>query len=76
MVFEKSVLKTLFGEKREEAVGYWIKLHKEELILCSSRQILLIKYQAGEKLRNEVGDNLSVSPRYYNIQTIKSRRMK
>jgi hypothetical protein len=30
-VFEKSVLRTMFGPKRDEVTGGWRKLHNEEL---------------------------------------------
>jgi hypothetical protein len=30
-VFEKTVLKRIFGPKRDEVTGEWRKLHKEEL---------------------------------------------
>jgi hypothetical protein len=30
-VFENSVLRIIFGPKRDEVTGEWIKLHKEEL---------------------------------------------
>jgi hypothetical protein len=31
IVFEKNIVRILHEEKREEIVGYWIKLHNEEL---------------------------------------------
>ena len=31
MVFEKSVLRRIFGPKRDEVIGEWRKLHTEEL---------------------------------------------
>jgi len=30
-VFENRVLRKIFGSKRDEVVGKWIKLHNEEL---------------------------------------------
>jgi hypothetical protein len=44
-VFENRVLRRIFGPKRDEVAGEWIKLHKEQLrdlysspcIYCSSR---------------------------------------
>jgi hypothetical protein len=30
-VFENSVLRRIFGQKRDEVTGEWIKLHNEEL---------------------------------------------
>jgi hypothetical protein len=30
-VFEKGLLKKIFGPKREEVIGIWIKIHNEEL---------------------------------------------
>jgi hypothetical protein len=31
MVFENSVLRRIFGSKRDEVIGGWRKLHNEEL---------------------------------------------
>jgi hypothetical protein len=43
MVFENRVLRIIFGLKRDEVTGRWIKLHNEELNdLHSSRSILRI----------------------------------
>jgi hypothetical protein len=40
-VFENSVLRIIFGPKRDEVTGEWRKLHNEELhILYSSQNIL------------------------------------
>jgi hypothetical protein len=40
-VFEKRVLRRIFGPKRDEVMGYWRKLHNEELHnLCSSPNII------------------------------------
>jgi hypothetical protein len=39
-VFENSVLRIIFGPKREEVIGEWKKLHNEELNLCTPHQIL------------------------------------
>jgi hypothetical protein len=30
-VFEKTVLRRIFGPKRDEIIGFWRKLHNEEL---------------------------------------------
>jgi hypothetical protein len=30
-VFEKRVLRRIFGPKRDEVMGYWRRLHNEEL---------------------------------------------
>jgi hypothetical protein len=30
-LFEKTLLKTIYGPKRDEAAGYWRRLHNEEL---------------------------------------------
>jgi hypothetical protein len=39
-VFEKKVLKRIFGTKRDEVAGEWRRLHKEELVFCTAHQIL------------------------------------
>jgi hypothetical protein len=40
-VFEKRVLRRIFGPKRDEVTGEWRKLHNEELhILYSSQNII------------------------------------
>jgi hypothetical protein len=42
-VFENRVLRRIFGVKREEVAGEWIKLHKEEFRdLYSSPSIIRI----------------------------------
>jgi hypothetical protein len=42
-VFEKRVLRRIFGPKRDEVTGEWIKLHNEELRnLYSSPSIIRI----------------------------------
>jgi hypothetical protein len=42
-VFEKRVLRRIFGSKRDEVTGEWRKLHKEELHdLYSSPSIIRI----------------------------------
>jgi hypothetical protein len=41
-VFEKKVLRRIFGPKREEVTGGWIKLHNEELHgLYSSPNVIM-----------------------------------
>jgi hypothetical protein len=43
MVFENRVLRRIFGPKRDEVIGKWIKLHNEELRdLYSSPSIMRI----------------------------------
>jgi hypothetical protein len=44
-VFEKRVLRKIFGPKRDEVIGGWRKLHNEELhnLYCSSSIIRIIK---------------------------------
>jgi len=42
--FEKRIFRRVFGPKREEVVGYWRRLHNEELHnLYTSPDIRLIK---------------------------------
>jgi hypothetical protein len=40
-VFENRVLRRIFGPKRDEVTGEWRKLHNEELMICTLRQVLL-----------------------------------
>jgi hypothetical protein len=44
-VFEKRVLKRIFGPKRDEVTGEWRKLHNEELnvLYCSPNIVRVIK---------------------------------
>jgi hypothetical protein len=44
-VFEKRVLRRIFGPKRDEVTGGWAKLHKEELhnLYFSPSIIIMIK---------------------------------
>jgi hypothetical protein len=44
-VFENRVLRRIFGPQRDEVIGEWIKLHKEELndLTCSSNIEWVIK---------------------------------
>jgi hypothetical protein len=44
-VFENRVLKRIFGPKRDEVIGGWIKLHNEELhsLYCSPSIIRIMK---------------------------------
>jgi hypothetical protein len=39
MVFEKRVLRRIFGPKRDEVTGDWRTLHNEELHNCTLRQV-------------------------------------
>jgi hypothetical protein len=42
-VFEKRVLRRIFGPKRDEVTGNWRRLHNEELNdLCSSPNIIQV----------------------------------
>ena len=51
-VFENSVLRRVFGPKRDEVTGEWRKLHNEEL----KGSLLLTQYCAGGKIeKNEMG---------------------
>jgi hypothetical protein len=38
-VFENSVLRRIFGPKRDRVTGGWRKLHNEELHNCTLRQV-------------------------------------
>ena len=44
-VFENRVLRRIFGRKRDEVTGEWIKLHNEELndLYCSPNIVRVIK---------------------------------
>ena len=44
-VFENRVFRIIFGPKRDEATGEWMKLHNEELndLYCSPNMVWLIK---------------------------------
>jgi len=51
-VFEKRVLRRIFGPERDEVTGEWRKLHNEELndLYCFT------KYCSGDKIeKNEMG---------------------
>jgi hypothetical protein len=39
-VFEKRVLRRIFGVKRDEVIGEWRKLHNEELNICTAHPVL------------------------------------
>jgi hypothetical protein len=39
--FENTMLRRIFGSKREEVTGDWRKLHIKELIICIPHQKLL-----------------------------------
>jgi hypothetical protein len=60
-VFENSVLRRIFGPKRDEVTGEWRKLHNEELLdLYSSQSIIrIIKSRsmrwAGHVARSHIG---------------------
>jgi len=42
-MFENSVLRKIFGPKRDEVTGEWRRLHKEEFYyLCSSPNIISV----------------------------------
>jgi hypothetical protein len=38
-VFENRVVRRIFGPKRDEVMGEWIKLHNKELHDCTLRQV-------------------------------------
>jgi hypothetical protein len=44
-VFENTVLRRIFGPKRDEATGEWRELHNEELndLYCSPNSVRVIK---------------------------------
>jgi hypothetical protein len=44
-MFENGVLRRIFGPKRDEVTGEWIKLHNEELhdLYCSPAIVRMIK---------------------------------
>jgi len=46
-VFEKGVLRRIFGSKKDEVTGEWRKLHNEELndMYCSSNIFRVIKWR-------------------------------
>ena len=50
-VFENSVLRVIFGPKRDKVTGEWRKLHSEEIngLYCSSNVI------GGDQIKNEMG---------------------
>jgi hypothetical protein len=47
-VFENSVLRRIFGPKRDEVTGEWRKLHNEELHILYSCPISLGRSNQGE----------------------------
>jgi hypothetical protein len=47
-VFENTVLRRIFGPKREEVTGEWRRLHKEKLHALYSSN----KYYSGDRLEN------------------------
>jgi hypothetical protein len=38
-VFENRVLRRIFGQKRDEMMGEWRKLHKRNFVICTLRQV-------------------------------------
>jgi hypothetical protein len=49
-VLENRTLRKVFGPKREELKGQWIKLHREEVMLCTVHMFL------GDQIKkNEMG---------------------
>jgi hypothetical protein len=38
-MFENRVMRRMFGPKRVEVIGSWGKLHNEDFIICTLRQI-------------------------------------
>jgi hypothetical protein len=41
-VFEKRVLRRIFGPKRDEVTGEWRKLHNESFMICTPHPILCV----------------------------------
>jgi hypothetical protein len=39
-VFENMVLRRIFGPRRDEVTGEWMRLHNEELNVCTAHPIL------------------------------------
>jgi len=39
-VFENTVLRRIFGPRRDEVTGEWKRLHNEELMICTPHPIL------------------------------------
>jgi hypothetical protein len=56
-VFENSLLKRIFGPKRDEVTLEWRKLHNEELndLFCSPNIVRVIKFSNITKLLRCVG---------------------
>jgi hypothetical protein len=53
-VFEKRVLRKIFGRKRDELTGCWRKLHNEELhSLYSSPSIIRMTKSRGDEMDRE-----------------------
>jgi hypothetical protein len=52
-VFENSVLRRIFGSKRDEVTRQWMKLHSGSFIICTHNQILLGR--SNQIKANEVG---------------------
>ena len=51
-VFENMLLRRIFGPRRDEVTGEWMRLHNEEL----NEFVLLNQYCAGDKIeKNEMG---------------------
>jgi len=63
-VFENSVLRRIFGPKRDEVTGEWWKLHNEELndLHCSPNIVRVIKSRrmrwVGHVVRMGVGSGV------------------
>ena len=39
-IFENMVLRTIFGPRRDEVKGEWMRLHNEELMICTAHPIV------------------------------------
>jgi hypothetical protein len=47
-VFEKRILRRIFGPMRDEVTGEWRKLHNGDFIFCTFPHILLGRSNQGE----------------------------
>jgi hypothetical protein len=50
-MFENSVLRRIFGPKRDEVAGEWRKLHSDELHNLYSSSIIIIRQIKSRRMR-------------------------